>query len=447
MTSFRSADDEDEIILQKRDSNSIQNGSLESLDLPSEEKQSEWIETLPSSRLTKDALMKYLDDVQSDMRKSFESSRQDDEDLFSRVTSVLSNDVIGGDINERLKKFGIDFDFLKADETYKEFEESGQKKLLSSLPKPGGGVTPRDAAKNLVKVCPECAEIAEVNARDCAECGFLLADVHPVPCKKRLSDKSTSYNHSLQPVSDSTEFVYDEPKQPALESIANDIRAQLSLNLRGSHDSSIQGDSGTNKPCDDFSFEYLADKSVASSSLPPELRKELSLNLSSPSSVSVTNDESRSVDNAPLVPVDNQNNEPSSNDFVNRLIVDPRFRPQSAENQSSSALAKPSKLKRPKSAQSKPFPSRLYQSMNPDNYQRRWETSSGIRSSSDFALRNKSSKRPRPKSAAGNLLTPAEGKKPRPLSAGFSRALLSLSQEDLSQIKDSPQENTTGNEK
>lgn len=494
------------------------------------------------SEMKKEDLMRYLNSVGDDMRKSFESSM--DEDLYTRVTSVLS-EVSEGNINEKLKKFGITFDFLKADKAFEKFKEEAKEVLDDpsvplvpvkgeenkwNLPKPGQGMTPRRSRatnqlsenKNLVKVCPECAEIAGIQDLICEECGLSLENVAPVPSKTKLHKSSQNgfkstcslAGSSVEKVSDSTEFMYDSPMKPQ-ERLPSAVRAELSLNLRLSQDSSIcseavpaskrnlitpeQGSSSQSLQklkkkghCishEDITFEYAAAK-AANDDLSADLRNELSLNLRAShededsargsrmkeqagEEDAATLDEEQRVSVA--IHVEPCGDAPSEeclqpskegfDAFVQQLMIDPRFKPCSDNgppSRPSSAQPKPSKSQgRPKSAQtrgSRPG-SRLSYSIEPEQYQRRWASSSVCYSSNEFSAKpstlkpplrkSKNSLRPqsakvtkssskenqstsRPLSAGNGVPERASKQKVRPWSAGFSRALLSLGEEDLS---------------
>ena len=195
-----------------------------------------------------------------------------------------------GNINDKLKKLGINFDFLKSSKPFEKFKEeskaideysngvtvnhmslsastSQKEKSISSVLKPIKGSTPRggpgrirSSSSSLVKVCPECAEINSIQDIFCDECGTSLEGVNPVP--SRLKNK-TSYSGTTSmtssvanfyrqsgslevpdsattdKVSDSAEFVYDKVPKP-IESLPSNVRAELSLNLKSSVDSSVQ---------------------------------------------------------------------------------------------------------------------------------------------------------------------------------------------------------------
>jgi hypothetical protein len=228
------------------------------------------------------------------------------------------------------------------------------------------------------------------------------------------------------------------------------VKQQLSLNLIGSRDSSLPSVSARRvNGEDDLSFEYLQPEKNIS----PALKNELSLNLRSSvdSEQEAAPNESLNCEVAvrPPSPAEAQNNaeehaDDQAESFVRHLLGDPRFRPQLAEE----SAPKPSKSnKRPKSAHAglhKSVTNRLYKSLNPESYQRRWASSAKLSSSRDFNLKSRG-KKVRPVSAKTYDAQPSlKENKPRPVSAGFSRALLSLSQEDLSQMKDADVAANTG---
>ena len=112
-----------------------------------------------------------------------------DDDLYTRVTSVVSDDATTG-LTERMEKLGINFDFLKDNNNGPNYitEEvirvstddnelaASKPQLSSGLPKAStsGNTRKQKKGSDMVKVCPECAGINRPYMDWCTECGEVM---------------------------------------------------------------------------------------------------------------------------------------------------------------------------------------------------------------------------------------------------------------------------------
>lgn len=274
-----------------------------------------------------------------------------DDDLFTKVTSIVGEMEPGG-LTERLKNLGIGFDFLKHDASK---DNTGNKvpegqEDAKECQKPS-------SSSSVAKICPDCSKPNKKYVTWCIECGCVLIGVEVTPLKgdnnkaeedqreephkaednktrgplrpqqceepvfrtldlhssdagrqfqsrleqawkteekKAMVSQESGPNQSSDYVSDNERLVYNDVTNPR-KSLPNHMRAELSLNLRSSADSSLPSTSSAaqrqpNKPrrtveasCpdlgDDMEFEY--NEEVSRKSLPNALKVELSLDLRS----------------------------------------------------------------------------------------------------------------------------------------------------------------------
>ena len=101
----------------------------------------------------------------------------EDDDLFTKVTSIVDEMQPGG-LTERLNNLGIDFNFLKKEET------SGSTDDLEKVAKPDGASKVKDI---MAKICPECCKPNKKYVTWCIECGCVLIGVEIVTLKPQVS--------------------------------------------------------------------------------------------------------------------------------------------------------------------------------------------------------------------------------------------------------------------
>ena len=234
-----------------------------------------------------------------------------DEDLYSKVTSILEESEEGPRLTERLRKLGIDFNFLKSEAKKDIDSEDIEKKLENVHVNGDSNPTLRTRKKSLLDEveyddtstvtdfeeskesdkCSKCQRRLEAS-QICSCEKSRVSNAIPMPSKCGVSPRvkpGTSFQNRVEKswtkeerlgISDSTDSngIIDRSKKPQ-SSLPHHLKAELSLNLRASTESSSKNDTKKSMDASSISIDYSQSSDDPRKSLGVDLQNQLSLNL------------------------------------------------------------------------------------------------------------------------------------------------------------------------